>query len=63
MENKYVLEKEIGKGLVMLANIVAGGLMFGQVFDEHFSVEMFFVGLAFTIILYISTGRFFKRIK
>ncbi|MCA9732671.1 hypothetical protein KC799_11110 [candidate division KSB1 bacterium] len=63
MENKYVLEKEIGKGLVMLANIVAGALVFGKAFDKEFDFIIFIIGFIFTIVFYTSAGIFFKRIK
>lgn len=55
--------KEIGKSLLVLANVVAGSLVFGQfITKETFSGFAFIIGIVATIVLYYAAIIMFKQI-
>lgn len=54
--------KIFAEGLINLANIVAGALVFGQVVSgQYFSARAFFIGIVLTIVLYLGAYWFSKK--
>ncbi len=53
---------EVGKGFILLANLVAGGLVFGQLITEETDINwiIFVIGAFATLGLYTSSVKLLK---
>ncbi|NIV99871.1 hypothetical protein GWN26_12370 [Candidatus Saccharibacteria bacterium] len=56
-------KKQFGKSFLLLANIVAGALVFGQLLEPDINWPAFIIGAIATIFFYTSAFIIFKKSK